>query len=49
MSDRMRIILLLAPAMTVIVVLFFGGLAVGLMRSLNYMPVIGLTKPNFDA
>jgi putative spermidine/putrescine transport system permease protein len=49
MSDRMRIILLLAPAMLVIVVLFFGGLAVGLMRSFNYMPVIGLTDPNLDA
>lgn len=49
MSDRMRIFLLLAPAMLVIVVLFFGGLAVGLMRSFNYMPVIGLTEPNLDA
>ncbi len=49
MTDRMRIVLLLAPAMLVITVLFFGGLAVGLMRSFNYMPVIGLTEPNFDA
>jgi len=49
MSDRLRIALLLAPAMLVIVVLFFGGLAVGLMRSANYMPVIGLTRPNLDA
>lgn len=49
MSDRIRIMLLLAPAMLVIGVLFFGGLAVGLMRSLNYMPVIGLNKPNLDA
>ncbi|MCX7301527.1 MAG: ABC transporter permease subunit [Rhodobacterales bacterium] len=49
MSDRMRIALLLAPAMTVIVVLFFGGLAVGVMRSFNWMPVIGLTEPNLDA
>ena len=49
MSDRLRIILLLAPAMLVIVVLFFGGLAVGLLRSFNYMPVIGLTDPNLDA
>ena len=49
MTDRVRIILLLAPAMLVIIVLFFGGLAVGLMRSLNYMPVIGLTHPNLDA
>jgi len=49
MSDRLKIALLLAPAMFVIGVLFFGGLLVGLMRSFNYMPVIGLTEPNLDA
>jgi putative spermidine/putrescine transport system permease protein len=49
LSDRLRIILLLAPAMTVIVVLFFGGLAVAVGRSFNWMPVIGLTDPNLDA
>lgn len=49
MSDRVKIFLLLLPAMSVIVLLFFGGLVIGLMRSFNYMPVIGLTEPNFDA
>ena len=49
MSDRLRIILLLAPALLVIVVLFFGGLAAGLLRSFNYMPVIGLTDPGIGA
>jgi putative spermidine/putrescine transport system permease protein len=49
MSDRLRIVLLLAPALTVIGVLFFGGLLAGLLRSFNYMPVIGLTRPNPDA
>ena len=49
MSDRLKIILLLAPALTVIGLLFFGGLMIGLMRSFNYMPVIGLTRPNLDA
>jgi putative spermidine/putrescine transport system permease protein len=49
LSDRLRIALLLAPAMLLIVVLFFGGLAVGVMRSFNWMPVIGLTDPNLDA
>lgn len=49
MSDRLRICLMLAPAMAVIGVLFLGGLAVGVMRSFNYMPVIGLTEPNLDA
>ena len=49
MQDRLKIALLLAPALAVIFVLFFGGLAVGLLRSFNYMPVIGLTEPNLDA
>ncbi len=49
MSDRIRIVVLLFPAMLIIVVLFFGGLVVGLMRSFNYMPVIGLTEPNLQA
>ncbi|MBL4766581.1 MAG: sugar ABC transporter permease [Rhodobacteraceae bacterium] len=49
MSDRLKIILLLSPALLVIVVMFLGGLLFGLMRSFNYMPIIGLTEPNFDA
>ncbi len=49
MSDRTTIILLLLPALLVIGVLFFGGLLIGVMRSFNYMPVIGLTTPNLDA
>lgn len=49
MSDRLKIILLLAPAMSIIVLLFLGGLVIGLMRSFNYMPVIGLVEPNIDA
>jgi putative spermidine/putrescine transport system permease protein len=49
MSDRLKIVLLLAPAMLVIGALFFGGLAIGVIRSFNYMPVAGLTEPNLDA
>ncbi len=49
MSDRLKIFLLLAPAMLIIGGLFFGGLVVALMRSFNYMPLIGLTEPNLDA
>ena len=49
MSDRVKIALLLTPALAIIVILFFGGLAVGLMRSFSYMPVIGLTEPNLRA
>lgn len=49
MSDRMKILLLLLPAMVILGLLFFGGLLIGLMRSFNYMPIIGLTEPNFTA
>ena len=49
MSERLRIFLLLAPALAVIAVLFLGGMVLGLARSFNYMPIIGLTEPNFDA
>jgi putative spermidine/putrescine transport system permease protein len=49
MSDRLKIALLLAPAMSIIVILFFGGLAIGFMRSFNYMPIIGLIEPNIQA
>lgn len=49
MSDRLKVFLLLLPALSVIGLLFFGGLAIGLMRSFNYMPVIGLTEPNLQA
>ena len=49
MSDRMKISLLLLPAMLIIIVLFFGGLGIGFLRSFNYMPVIGLTDPDFSA
>lgn len=49
MPDRLKIALLLAPALTVIAILFLGGLGVGLARSFNFMPVIGLNEPDFDA
>ena len=49
MSDRTKILLLLAPALSIIILLFFGGLFVGLLRSFNYMPIIGLTEPNLNA
>lgn len=49
MSDRLKITLLLLPALSVIVLLFFGGLLIGLARSFNYMPVIGLTDPDLSA
>ena len=49
MSERLRIALLLAPALAVIGFLFLGGLLLGLARSFNYMPIIGLTSPNLEA
>lgn len=49
LGQRSVIFLLLAPVLLVLGVLFVGGLAVGLARSFNYMPIIGLTKPNLDA
>jgi len=49
MSDRLKIGLLLFPALSIIIVLFFGGLLIGLMRSFNYMPIIGLNTPDLSA
>ena len=48
-SDRresLRIGLLLLPALTVVGVLFLGGLGLGLLQSLDYMPLIGKTQPS---
>jgi putative spermidine/putrescine transport system permease protein len=49
MTRRVTIGLLLAPAMIILIVLFFGGFLLGIMQSMNYMPLIGLTEPNLDA
>ncbi len=49
MSDRLRVWLLLSPALIIILVLFVGGLLFGFAQSFNYMPIIGLTQPNLDA
>jgi putative spermidine/putrescine transport system permease protein len=46
---RVKIALLLAPAIGVIGVLFVGGLGVAFVQSLGYMPAIGLTGPGLDA
>ena len=49
MSDRLRILFLLTPALLILGVLFLGGLTFGVLQSFNIMPVIGLTDPNLDA
>ncbi len=49
MGGRLKIALLLAPALLVIGVLFSGGLVAALVQSLGYLPAIGQTEVNLDA
>jgi putative spermidine/putrescine transport system permease protein len=49
MTQRLRIILLLAPAVLLLGGLFLTGLGLGFVRSLRYMPAIGLTEPDLQA
>lgn len=49
MTRKVTIGLLLAPALAILVVLFYGGFLLGLMQSLSYMPMIGLNEPSLDA
>ncbi len=49
MSDRLKIAMLLAPALAMIGLLFFGGLAIGILRSLGYLSVSGVSEPGFGA
>jgi len=49
MTNRARVSLLLAPSLIILCVLFFGGFLLGIMQSLNYMPLIGLNSPNLEA
>ncbi len=49
MGGRLKIALLLAPAVGVIGILFVGGLGVALVQSLGHMPAIGLTGWSLDA
>ncbi len=49
MTKRTTITLLLLPTLIVLALLFFGGLVMGLMQSLGFMPLIGLNDFNFDA
>lgn len=48
-GGRLKISLLLAPAMLVIGTLFIGGLYAALVQSLGYFPAIGQTEMSFDA
>lgn len=49
MTRRVSIALLLAPALILLILLFYGGFLLGLMQSTSYMPLIGLNEPNLDA
>ena len=49
MGGRLKIALLLAPALLVIGVLFAGGLFTALVQSFGYMPAIGQTELSLDA
>jgi putative spermidine/putrescine transport system permease protein len=48
-TDRRRILLLLAPALLILGGLFLGGLGLTVLRSLRYMPALGLTVPDLSA
>lgn len=49
MGRRVKIALLLTPALLVVGVLFAGGLSAAVIQSLGYLPAIGMTEPNLDA
>lgn len=49
MTRNLTIGLLLAPALIIIILLFYGGFLLGVMQSFSYMPLIGLNRPNLDA
>jgi putative spermidine/putrescine transport system permease protein len=49
LGKRVKIALLLAPALLVIGVLFAGGLLAAVVQSLGYLPAIGQTEINLDA
>jgi putative spermidine/putrescine transport system permease protein len=49
LGGRIKIALLLAPALLVIGVLFASGLFAAVVQSLGYMPAIGQTEISFGA
>lgn len=48
-AERLRIWLLLTPALLVIGLLFLGGLVIGLLRSFGVSPISGLNEPGVGA
>lgn len=48
LAEKLRVPLLLLPAFTVLVLLFGGGLLVGIGQSLGYFPILGLRELTFQ-
>ncbi|MCA9939226.1 MAG: sugar ABC transporter permease [Anaerolineales bacterium] len=46
---RWRILLMLAPALAVVILLFGGGLTLALLQSVGYLPVVGESHFTLDA
>jgi len=49
LRERLKVPAMLLPALLVVIVLFMGGLIMGFMQSLGYMPIIGKTDLTFEA
>jgi len=49
LKERTRLPLMLAPALAVVLVLYSGGLILGFMQSLGYMPALGRYDLSFAA
>jgi putative spermidine/putrescine transport system permease protein len=49
LPQGVRTLLLLAPALLVVVVLFLGGLGLGFLQSLGYQPFLGARELSLDA
>lgn len=49
MSDRLKIALLLAPALGIVGLLFVGGLTNAVVQSLGYLPALGMQGPTLAA
>ncbi len=49
LREKIQVPIMLAPALAIIIILFMGGLIMGLMQSLGYMPVIDEYDLTFQA
>lgn len=47
--NRVRLLLMLAPALAVIIFLFMGGLGLAIMQSLGYLPFLGQNELSLEA